>query len=240
MTRFKFVLSVAIVSLLLSGTMAIGSAYIGSGDIINGGVHEADIGKMAVTKTKIKTGAVNKYKIATGAVNTYKILNGTIRPVDLSAEAKAGMKGDKGDRGPAGADGGSQTVTEYLAIDGAHFAPVPHKHGHGAGLFTTDTFLTPLVAVDLPNGAVVKKLEARVQDNLTDSDIGVSLNRSGDAITSVRTTGYSIPWQTLADTSISNPVIDKLNHTYSLEVDFEGRYQTLKLDWLRITYEMTN
>lgn len=85
MTRLKFVLSVAIVSLLLSGSMAVGAGWIGSGDIKDGGVHENDIGKMAVTKTKIKTGAVNKYKLATGAVNTYKILDETIEYQDLSS-----------------------------------------------------------------------------------------------------------------------------------------------------------
>ena len=62
--------------------MAVGSAWVGSGDIIDGGVHANDIGKMAVTKTKIKTGAVNK--IASRAVNQYKIADGAVTPAKLS------------------------------------------------------------------------------------------------------------------------------------------------------------
>ncbi|MGH3499542.1 MAG: hypothetical protein ACRDQA_01375 [Nocardioidaceae bacterium] len=113
------------------GLVGAGGAYAGaqvtSHQIKNQTIRSIDLGQNSVGSSELRGAgdsrgpAVHGYQIHQGAVRSFQIRNGAVHKSDLSAGAKAGMKGPKGETGADGADG----VSGY----GVHNAEVRWQAG---------------------------------------------------------------------------------------------------------------
>lgn len=196
---------------------ALAANSVDSAAIIDGQVKTRDIRQRAVT-TK---------KIALGAVRSAQIQNRSIMNADIAANAAI-----------ADSKINYATKTGHLSIPPAAFSPLENNNyvysiGENSFYLTSGTasgsFYAPL---QLPSGAVLKKLTYTCQDDYSASYTEVRIARSNNAapaslpgLAFVNTQGLpnSPSWRQIATSNITSPIIDNATYSYSVSVYLGGQ-----------------
>ena len=190
---------------------ALAANSVDSAAIVDGQVKTRDIRKRAVTAKKI----------ARGAVRSAQIQNGSIMNADIAANAAI----DDSKINYA-------TKTGYLSIPPAAFSPLNESYVYSigeTGFYVTGgtpsgSFYAP---IQLPSGAVLKKLTYTSQDNsgasFTSATIARAKNSSpaslpGLAFVTTQGQPNSAAWQQRETSNITDPTIDNATYSYSLRV----------------------
>ena len=144
-------------------------------------------------------------------------------------------------------------TTRHLSIPSNSF--VPEEGGYNYGVFSQAYLygLTPgealifFAPVQLPDGAVITTLAVQVFDDASVGDITVQLRRTdGTPVTSlmglVSSSGASASGQTLTVPTIGLPIVDNLNYSYSVRVDWTTptTLGAIRLYRVVITYTVTS